>query len=171
MGRPTDRRTPDIRIRYAARQNNHGSALRGRHFTAEVAEDAEGELGLRDINDITGAVITGALEVHSALGPGLLESAYQACLAHELRLGGRTVAEQVPMPVVYRGHKLDVGYRLDMIVDDAVLVEIKAIAKLLPVHDAQVISYLRLSGYRVGLLINFHVPRLRDGLRRFANSR
>jgi len=123
-----------------------------------------------NINEISGAVIQSAIAVHSAIGPGLLESAYHACLAYELRSRGHGVLEQVPIPVVYKGVKLDVGYRLDLLVDDVVVVELKAVAVLLPIHDAQVISYLALSGHHVGLLINFHVPRLRDGLKRFVHA-
>jgi GxxExxY protein len=121
------------------------------------------------IHQVSGAVVDAAMKVHSALGPGLLESAYQACLAHELRTRGRRVRVQVPLPVVYEGIRVEVGYRLDLLVDDAVIVEAKAVARLLPIHDAQLLSYLRLSGHRVGLLINFHVPHLRDGIRRLVN--
>ena len=120
--------------------------------------------------DFSGKVVDAAIEVHSALGPGLLESAYQACLAYELRSRGVDVLEQVPLPILYRGVRIDVGYRLDLLVGNKVVVEVKAVAKLLPVHNAQLLSYLRLSNHRVGLLINFHVPRLRDGIRRILNG-
>jgi GxxExxY protein len=115
-------------------------------------------------------VVDAAIVVHSALGPGLLESAYEACLAHELRARGLRVVTQLPLPVTYRGAQIELGYRLDVLVDDAVLVEVKAAAKLLPIHEAQLLSYLRLGGYRLGLLINFHVPRLKDGIRRLVNG-
>jgi GxxExxY protein len=118
----------------------------------------------RDVR--TGQVVDAAMTVHSALGPGLLESAYEACLAYELRARGLRVLAQVPLPVVYRAVRIEVGYRLDLLVDGAVVVELKTVAKLLPIHEAQLLSYLRLSGIRVGLLINFHVPRLRDGIKR-----
>jgi len=118
----------------------------------------------------SGQVVDAALRVHSALGPGLLESAYEACLSHELRVRGLRVATQVPLPVIYHGVRIEVGYRLDMLVDGRVIVELKAIARVLPVHQAQLLSYLRLSGHRVGLLINFHVPRLRDGIHRMVNG-
>ena len=117
-----------------------------------------------------GQVVDAAITVHSALGPGLLESAYEACLAHELRARGLRVLTEVPLPVTYRGTKIEVGYRLDVLVDDAVVVEVKAAAKLLPIHEAQLLSYLRLSGHRFGLLINFHVPLLKDGIKRMVNG-
>ena len=123
-----------------------------------------------DTEAITRTIIGAALRVHSTLGPGLLESAYEACLAHELRTRQLRVAVQVPLPVLYDGIRIDVGYRLDLLVEDQVLVELKAVAKLLPIHHAQVLSYLRLGGYKVGLLINFHVPRLADGIRRIVNG-
>jgi GxxExxY protein len=122
------------------------------------------------LNEITGAVVDSAIAVHSELGPGLLESAYRSCLAHELRRRTLSVIEELPIPLVYRGLELDAGYRIDLLVGGAVIVEVKAVAQLLPVHDAQLISYLKLSGHRVGLLINFHVPHLRDGIRRFVNN-
>lgn len=110
------------------------------------------------------------MTVHTALGPGLLESAYVACLAYELRSRGRTVLTEMPLPVLYRGVRIDVGYRLDLLVEDTVVVETKAVTKLQPIHDAQLLSYLRLSGHRVGLLINFHVRFLKDGIRRIVNG-
>jgi GxxExxY protein len=100
----------------------------------------------------------------------LLESAYQSCLAFELKQLGLKVEEQKPLPVVYKQVKLDCGYRLDMVVEDEIIVEIKAIEKLLPIHDAQVLSYLRLTKKRVGLLMNFHVPVLKNGLKRIVNE-
>jgi GxxExxY protein len=107
--------------------------------------------------------------VHSALGPGLLESAYEACLAHELRQGGLTVATQVSIPIAYCGVSVDVGYRADLIIDDGVIVELKAVSKLAPIHEAQLLSYLKLSGIHLGLLINFHEQHLRNGIRRLVN--
>src|SRR5690349_16740795 len=101
-------------------------------------------------------VVDSALRVHSALGPGLLESAYEACLAHELRRRGLAVRQQCELPVVYHGVRVGVGYRLDLLVEDAVVVELKTVAKLLPIHEAQLLSYLRLSGKKVGFLLNFH---------------
>src|SRR5512138_2367413 len=120
-------------------------------------------------NMTSGVVIDSAIKVHSALGPGLLESAYHACLAHELRQRGLKVLTQVNLPVVYDGKRIDVGYRIDMLVEDSVVVELKTVRKLLRVHEAQLLSYLKLGGYRVGLLINFHVDRLKDGIKRMIN--
>ena len=118
----------------------------------------------------TGEIVDSAVMVHIALGPGVLESAYQACLDYELRSRGLHVVSQLAMPLRYRGVRLDLGYKLDFVVENAVVVEVKAVSKVLPVHEAQLLSYLRLSKHRVGLLINFHSPRLRDGIRRMVNN-
>jgi GxxExxY protein len=122
------------------------------------------------LDSITRRIIGAAIEVHRHLGPGLLESAYQVCLAYELREMGLKLEEQKPLPVVYRDVKLDCGYRLDLVVEDSVVVEIKAVEQLVPIHDAQLLSYLRLSGKRVGLLVNFHVRVLKNGLKRIVNE-
>lgn len=122
-----------------------------------------------DINDITGVVVDGAMKVHSALGPGMLESAYETCLAYELRNRGYKVDTQVGLPLVYEDIRMEIGYRADMVVNDAVLVENKALEKVLPVHEVQLFSYLRLSGLRVGLLFNFHSLHLKDGIKRVVN--
>ena len=119
---------------------------------------------------ITHRIIGAAIEVHRTLGPGLLESAYQACLAFELRQLGFKVEEQRALPVVYKEVKLDCGYRMDLVVNDSVIVEIKAVEQLAPIHEAQLLSYLRLSGKHVGLLFNFHSRILKDGLRRIVNE-
>jgi len=111
------------------------------------------------------------MKVHSRLGPGLLESAYQACLAHELRSLGLAVAAQVPLPVVYEGQKLEVGYRVDLVVENRVVVEVKSVEAIHPIHEAQLLSYMRLSCLKVGLLINFNVLHLRDGIRRMVDGR
>ena len=113
------------------------------------------------------AVITAAMRVHSVLGPGLLESAYEACLIYELQKIGLAVESQVGLPVVYEGVKLDLGYRIDLLVDGLIIVEIKSIEALAPIHQAQVLSYLKLSGKSLALLINFNVVHLRDGIKRF----
>ena len=118
----------------------------------------------------SGEVVDAAMRVHSTLGPGLLESAYEACLAYELRERGLSVLAQLPLPVRYKGVRLDVGYRIDLLVENAVVVELKTVARLLPVHEAQLLSHLRLSSHRVGLLINFNVPRLKYGIRRMLNG-
>lgn len=111
-----------------------------------------------------------AIEVHRRLGPGLLESAYEACLAFELHDRGLKIEQQKPLPVVYREVNLDCGYRLDLVVEDSVIVEIKAIEQLLPIHDAQLLSYLRLASKNVGLLINFHVRLLKNGVKRIVHE-
>jgi GxxExxY protein len=125
---------------------------------------------LDDLNIISGRTIECAMQVHSALGPGLLESSYEACLTYELRNIGYAVSPQCPVPLHYKGVCLDVGYRIDLLIEDSVVVELKAIDKLLPIHDAQLLSYLKLSGKRVGLLINFHVLHLKDGIKRMING-
>jgi GxxExxY protein len=122
------------------------------------------------LDSITRRIIGAAIEVHRRLGPGLLESAYEVCLAFELRQMGLKTEEPSPLPVVYRDVKLDCGYRLDLVVEDSVVVEIKAVDHLAPIHDAPLLSYLRLSGKRVGLLINFHVRVLKNGLKRIVND-
>jgi GxxExxY protein len=121
-------------------------------------------------NEVTRAVIGGAIEVHRALGPGLLESAYEVCLQHELLERGLRCERQRPLPVVYRGVQLDCGYRLDLLVEDLVLVDLKAVSRVLGIHKAQVLTYLKLSGIHVGLLLNFHVLRMRDGIHRYVHD-
>ncbi len=118
------------------------------------------------VNDITRLVIGSAIEVHRVLGPGLLESAYEECLSRELSVRSVPFERQRPLPVEYKGLRLECGYRIDLLVADAVVVELKAIDALQPVHEAQLLTYLRLGGWKVGLLINFNVPVLRDGIRR-----
>ena len=114
--------------------------------------------------ELTEKIIGAAIEVHRGLGPGLLESTYEVCLAHELLTQGMRLERQVPMPVVYKDIRLDAGYRIDLVVEDRVIVELKHVEKLLPLHEAQLITYLKLSGMRVGLLINFNVRLLKDGV-------
>ena len=125
---------------------------------------------ISNLNLITGTIISAAMRVHSALGPGLLESAYEACLLYELRKQDICALNQVALPVVYDGVTIDLGYRMDLLVEDCVVVELKCVDSINPVHEAQLLSYLRLSGKKVGLLINFHVAHLRDGIRRFMNG-
>lgn len=112
------------------------------------------------------AIIGAAIEVHRVLGPGLLESVYETALAHELICQGHTVCRQVEVPVKYKGLQLECGFRMDLLVDDAVIVELKAIDSFHSIHEAQLLSYLKLSGKRVGLLINFNVKMLKDGIKR-----
>lgn len=123
-----------------------------------------------NLNRITESIIGAAIEVHRALGPGLLESAYEACLAFELAQRGLRVEQQKPLPVVYREVKLDCGYRLDLLVEESVIVEVKAVDRLMPIHQAQLLSYLKLSGCKVGLLVNFNVKVLKEGIRRVVND-
>lgn len=122
------------------------------------------------LNQITDHIIGASIEVHRTLGPGLLESAYEACLAFELVDRGRKVEHQKPLPVIYRDVKLECGYRLDLLVEDMVIVEVKAVNHLDPIHEAQLLSYLKLSGCKVGLLINFNIKMLRDGIQRMVNN-
>lgn len=119
------------------------------------------------INEITEAIIGAAIAVHRALGPGLLESAYEACLAYELMERGLKVERQKGLPVTYQGVQLDCGYRIDLLVEKQVVVELKAVERFEPIHEAQLLSYLKLSGCKVGLLINFNVSVLKNGIRRF----
>jgi len=120
-----------------------------------------------DDNSITGAVIGAAIEVHKLLGPGLLESAYEECLAREFDLRGIHYDRQKAVPVVYKDVKLDCGYRIDLVAEGRVVVELKAVENLAPIHEAIVLTYLRLSGCKIGLLINFNVVTLKEGIRRF----
>jgi GxxExxY protein len=122
------------------------------------------------LDAITRRIIGAAIEVHRRIGPGLLESAYNACLSFELREMGFRIEEQLPLPVIYRDVKLDCGYRMDFVVEDAVIIEIKAMEQLAPVEYAQLLSYLRLADKRVGLLINFHLRMLKDGIKRIVND-
>ena len=123
------------------------------------------------LNRITEAIIGAAIHVHRELGPGLLESAYAACLAYELKKCGLAVDEQKPVPLVYEQVKLECGYRMDLLVEHSVVVEVKSVEALAPIHEAQVMSYLRPSGCKLALLINFNVVVLKDGIRRFINGR
>ncbi len=134
-------------------------------INAETAEEQRSRT-----NQLTREIIAAARKVHSTLGPGLLESAYEACLAHELRRRGLRVATQVALPVVHEGMRVDLGDRLDVIVNDEVILELKAAGEVLPIHRAQLLSYLRLAGKQVGLLINFHSILLKDGITRIVNK-
>jgi GxxExxY protein len=121
------------------------------------------------LNQITEKIIGCAIEVHKTLGPGLLESAYEECLCYELRQIELRFEGQVPLPVIYKGVKLDCGYRMDVVVENSIVVEIKAVERVVPVNEAQVLSYLKLANKPLGLLINFHVPVLKNGLKRIRN--
>ena len=132
-------------------------------LTAEGTERAE---TMKNFNPLTEAIIGAQMEVHRSLGPGLLESTYEMCLCRELSLRGIPFERQVPIPVRCKGVKLDCGYRADIVIDGTILFEIKAIDSQLPIHDAQLLTYLRLGGWQIGLLINFNVELLKHGLRR-----
>ena len=134
-------------------------------FTAETAEDAE-----MKVNELTEQIIGAAIEVHRSLGPGLLESTYEACLLYELAERKLYVERQKALPVVYKGVRIDCGYRIDLLVEREVIVELKAVGHIEPIHEAQLLSYLKLSGCQVGLLINFNVKQLKAGLRRLVNE-
>ncbi len=127
-------------------------------------------VAVQRLNEITRLVIGAAIKVHRALGPGLLESVYIACLAFELGQLGLKLQTQSPVPVVYEGVKLDCGFRADVIVEDAVILEIKAVERLAPLHRAQMLTYLRLSGHTVGLLMNFNTTILKNGVERVVNG-
>ena len=119
------------------------------------------------MKDLSFEVIGAAIEVHKALGPGLMESAYEVCLCEEMRYGNMPFVQQKPLPISYKSKQLDCGYRLDIVVGDSLIVELKAVEKLLPIHEAQILTYMKLSGINLGLLINFNVRILKDGIRRF----
>jgi GxxExxY protein len=123
----------------------------------------------RDINAISGAIIGACIEIHKALGPGLLESAYRECLCHELSLAGLRFEREKALPVSYKAVHLDCGYRLDIVVENLVVVELKNVERVLPVHSAQLLTYLKIAGLPIGLLINFNVPILTAGIKRIAN--
>jgi GxxExxY protein len=124
---------------------------------------------MNEENRLSNIILGAAIEVHKALGPGLLESAYQECLAYELIHRGLKVAKEHPLPIIYKEVKLDHGYRLDLLVENKVVIEIKTVEEFTDVHSAQVLTYLRLGGYKLGLLINFHVLKLKQGIKRFVN--
>jgi GxxExxY protein len=120
---------------------------------------------------LTSAVIGAAIEVHRALGPGLFESVYEECLAWELEHRSLPARRQLALPIVYKGNTLTASYRIDLLVEERLVVEVKAVERFLPVHDAQMLTYLKISGVAVGLLLNFNTPVLKDGIRRFARTR
>jgi GxxExxY protein len=124
-----------------------------------------------EINDITNMVIGAAMKIHSAIGPGVLESVYRKCLQHELHKAGLAVQSELKLPVHYDGLVLESGYRLDLLVQDRVVVELKCVDALLPIHKAQLLTYLRLANKPLGLLLNFNVVHMRDGIRRILNNR
>jgi GxxExxY protein len=123
-----------------------------------------------ELNEISGQIVEAAMTVHTVLGPGLLENAYEACLKHELLKRGLRVEQQVALPVVYDGVKIDLGYRLDLLVEQEVIIELKAVEKVTPLHQAQLLSYLKLGHKRLGLLINFNVLHLKNGIERMVKG-
>jgi GxxExxY protein len=122
-----------------------------------------------ELNEVSGAVITAAMKVHTALGPGLLEEPYKQCLAYELKNCGLKVNVELNLPVIYNAIKVEVGYRLDLLVEDAIIVELKAVQQIAPIHRAQLLTYLKLSRLRIGLLLNFNTVHLKDGIVRLIN--
>ncbi len=121
-------------------------------------------------NEIGEAVLGAAMKVHSAVGPGLLESVYETCLTHELKIQGFDVQRQVALPVEYDGQRIDAGFRLDILVAEKVVVEVKAVERTAPIHTAQILTYLKLGGFKLGYLLNFNVVHMRDGIKRLVND-
>lgn len=136
-----------------------GSRYTNKFSTAELSEISENE----EIDPLTGTILSAAIEVHRALGPGLLESAYVNCLIYELKLRGLKIEHEKPLPVFYKDVMLDCGYRLDLVVEGQVIVEVKSVKTILPIHEAQLLSYLKMSDCKRGLLLNFNVLMLKDG--------
>jgi len=125
---------------------------------------------IMNINKLSSRIIGAAIEVHKALGPGLLESTYEECICHELSIGGLSLERQKPLAVRYKGINLDCGYRLDVVVEDAIILELKSCEKIEPIHKAQLLTYLKLSGFKLGLLLNFNVTLMREGIVRIVNE-
>ena len=151
-------------IFYRESGSPHGSMFEAGRFTTE---DTESKEGMMENDPFTGRIIGCAIEVHRVLGPGLLESTYQQFLAHELNLNAIPFKLEHPMPVEYKGVHLDCGYRLDVLVDDRLILELKAVEAVNGIHKAQLLTYMKLSGIKTGLLIDFNVQRLADGIERF----
>lgn len=122
-----------------------------------------------ETNEITGAIVDAAIKVHRVLGPGLLESTYEVCLVRELSNRNIRVRRQVSLPVIYEGELIEAGYRIDLLVEEEVIVELKSVEKILPIHEAQLLSYLKLSNKKIGLLLNFNMQYLKNGIKRLAN--
>jgi len=125
---------------------------------------------MNELDRIASEIVDSSFRIHKSLGPGLLESAYEACLEYELNKRGLDVLRQVPQPIHYHGIKIDTGYRLDLLIENSIIVELKAVEQLLPIHQAQLMTYLKLSEKNLGFLINFNVPLIKDGIRRIANQ-
>jgi len=146
--------------------NHGGTEAQSKEFSVSQCLSGENGSSMIQNDPLTEKIIGAAIEVHRVLGPGLLESAYEECLCHELRLEGIGFTRQQPLPVVYKGVHLDCGYRLDVVVESKVIVELKTVDRLLPIHEAQLLTYLRLAGIHTGLILNFNVPALRQGIKR-----
>jgi GxxExxY protein len=129
-------------------------------------EKSKNLIPIEEINKISGSVVDSAIEVHSTLGPGLLESVYEICLAQELTQRGLKVERQLPLPVIYKDKKLEIGFRIDLLVENCLIVELKVVDVILPIHEAQVLTYLKLTGNKVGLILNFNVVLMKDGIQR-----
>ncbi len=125
------------------------------------------KVGFVKFDELSNKVIGCAIEAHKNLGPGLLESAYERCLSYELTAAGLRHETQKELPLEYKGLKLDSGYRIDLVIENEIVVEIKSVDKILPIHEAQILTYMKLAGIKVGLLINFNVTKLKDGIKRF----
>jgi len=143
-----------------------------RIFNHEVHEGYEEEQNIRNeknmkFSELSNKVIGAAIEVHKQLGPGLLESTYHQCLCHELKINHIEFKSELPMPVTYKGIKLDCGYRIDLLIEDEIIVELKSVERLMPIHDAQILSYMKIAKIKQGFLINFNVKLLKDGLKSF----
>ena len=155
--------------RHRTAENDHGTSAGGKHFDQMIhhrgTEDAEGSS-----THLTHEILGAAIHVHRCLGPGLLESAYETCLSRELTFRGIPFRRQVFLPLRYRGADIECGYRLDLIVADSIIVEIKAVSRIAPIHQAQMLTYLRLTSCRLGLIINFNVEVLHTGVRRIING-
>ena len=136
------------------------------------AKDAKNDMikTREEIDRLSNKVIGAAIEVHKVLGPGLLESAYEECLVYELKIAGIEFERQAALPVVYKDIRLDCGYRLDVVIDKAIILELKAVETIMPIHEAQILTYLKLSGLKLGLLLNFNVPFMRNGIKRIVNG-
>lgn len=150
-----------IGVRFTAETQRRGEDLREMSIITNSVES---------LNVLTEKIIGCAIEVHKGIGPGLLESAYEECLCFEQSQAGLSFERQVPLPVVYKGVNLDCGYRLDLIVEGQIILEIKAVDKIIPIHEAQLLSYLRMLDKRVGLILNFHSTVLKNGIKRIVNN-
>ena len=144
--------------------------LRGRQWKSAQSAIGRFKAIVMDINQLSSKIIGAAIQVHKALGPGLLESAYEECISHELSSQGLSIERQKPLAINYKGIKLDCGYRLDIVVENTIILELKSCEKIEPIHKAQLLTYLKLSGLNLGLILNYNVPVMRDGIVRLVNE-